>query len=124
MCMCMSWLLIVCVYCEGTVNIYTNHELLYTHHEEDAEVGQFSEEILHAHRMRVKGKKAAYVLIKLLHVLVHGGQFFILLPGMLAEAVGRTESRKKRENHHHHHLKHKQKATVISDMTPHKCVHL
>lgn len=96
----------------------------YTHHEEDAEVSQLSEEILHTHRMRVKGKIAANALIKLLHVLMHGGQFFILLPGMLAEAVRGTQSRKKGKNCHHHH-KHRQKATVISRiMIPRKYVHL
>lgn len=87
----------------------------YTHHEEHAEVGQFSEEILHADRVRVKGKKAPYALVELLHVLVHRGQFLVLLPGMLAEAVRRTESR------HKTCLKH----TVISDiMAPRKYVHL
>lgn len=96
---------------------------LYTHHEEDAEVGQFSKEILHADRVRVKGKIAAYALEELLHVLVHGGQLFILLPGMLAEAVRRTESRNKKANHHH--LKHRHKATVISKiMAPRKYAHL
>ena len=76
--------------------MHTKHKVC-THHEQDAEVGQFSEEILHADRMGVKGKIAAYALVELLHVLVHRGQFFILLPGMLAETVRRTESRKKRK---------------------------
>lgn len=70
---------------------------IYTHHEEDAEVGQFSEEILHTDWVGVKGKIAANALVELLHVLVHRGQFFILLAGMLAEAV-RTESREKEIN--------------------------
>lgn len=97
-----------CVSYEERVNTsYKNHKLLYTHHEEDAEVSQLSEEILNAHRMRVKREIAADVLKELLHVLVHGGQFFILLPGILAEAVRRMESRKK--DWYHHHLKHMQK---------------
>lgn len=77
--------------------MHINHNL-YTHHEEDAEVGQFSEEILHTDRVGVKGKKAPYALVELLHVLVHRGQFFILFPGMLAEAVRRTESRENEKN--------------------------
>lgn len=70
-----------------------------TYHEEHAEVGQFSEEFFHTDRVGVKGKITAYTFIQLLHVLVHGGQFFILLPGTLAEAVRRRESRKKGERH-------------------------
>lgn len=70
-----------------------------THQEEDAEVGQISKEVLHADRVRVKGKEIAEALVELLHVLVHHGQLFILLPGMLAEAVRRTESRKKEVVH-------------------------
>lgn len=66
-----------------------------THQEEDAEVGQISKEVLHADRVRVKGKEIAEAFVELLHVLVHHGQLFILLPGMLAEAVRRAESRKK-----------------------------
>lgn len=66
-----------------------------THQEEDAEVGQISKEVLHADRVWVKGKEIAEALVELLHVLVHHGQLFVLLPGMLAEAVRRTESRKK-----------------------------
>lgn len=69
----------------------------HTHHEQDAEVGQISEEILHADGVGVKGEIAADVLVELLHVLVHGGQLFILLPSMLAEAVREDqESRKQR----------------------------
>lgn len=66
-----------------------------THQEEDAEVGQISKEVLHADRVRVKGKEIAEAFVELLHVLVHHGQLFVLLPGMLAEAVRRAESRKK-----------------------------
>lgn len=55
-----------------------NHNL-YTHHEEDAEVGEFAEEILHTDRVGVKGQIAADALVEFLHVLVHRGQFFILL---------------------------------------------
>lgn len=74
--------------------MYKNQNLC-TYHEEHAEVGQFSEEFFHTDRVGVKGEITSYILIQLLHVLVHGGQLFILLPGMLAEAVRRTESRKK-----------------------------
>lgn len=64
-----------------------------THHEEGAEVGQISKEILHADGVGVKGKEVAEAFIELLHVLVHHGELFILLPGMFAEAVRKTESR-------------------------------
>lgn len=64
-----------------------------THQEEDAEVGQLSKEVLHADRVRVKGEETAEAFVELLHVLVHHGQLFVLLPGMLAEAVRRAESR-------------------------------
>lgn len=64
-----------------------------THHEEGAEVGQISKEVLHADRVGVKGEEAAEALVEFLHILVHHSQLFILLPGMLAEAVKRTESR-------------------------------
>lgn len=56
------------------------HTVYATYHEEEAEVGQFSEEVLHTDRLRVECKKAAGVLVELLHVFVHGGQFFILFP--------------------------------------------
>ena len=71
---------------------------LCTHHEERAEVGQVSEEVLGAEGVWVKGVEAAQVLVELLHVLVHGGELLVLLPRMLAEAVqaGRgQESRRK-----------------------------
>lgn len=58
-----------------------------THHEEDAEVGKISKEILHAQRVGVKSEVAAGVLVELLHVLVHGGELLILLTRMFAEAV-------------------------------------
>ncbi len=104
--------------------MYTNHKL-YTHHEQDAEVGQFSKEILHADRVGVKGKKAAYALVELLHVLVHRGQFFILLPGMLAEAVKKDRVKEKGEKHVSNTDKTYLKATLISDiMTLHKYVYL
>lgn len=103
-------------------NTYRNKQ--YTHHKEHAEVGEFSEEILHADRVRVKGEVAAYALVKLLHVLVHQGQFFILLSGMLGEAVRRTELRRK-EKHVCNTDKRHLKATVINNiMTPRKYVHL
>lgn len=73
-----------------------------THQEEHAEVGQFSEEILHADRVRVEGEVAADALVQLLHVLVHRGQLLVLLSRMFAEAVGKEESReiKKEEKTH------------------------
>ncbi len=80
--------------------MHTKHKL-YTYHEEDAEVGQLSKEIFYADRVGVKGKIAAYVLVELLHVLVHRRQFLILLSGMLAEAVRRTESRENKKNTAH-----------------------
>lgn len=105
--------------------LHTKHEI-FTHHEEDAEAGQISEELFHTDRVGVKGKVAAYALVQLLHVLVHRRQFFILLPGMLAEAVKRTELREKREKHGSHTDKTDiSKATVISTiMTAHKHIHL
>lgn len=66
---------------------------LDTHHEEEAEVGQLSKKVLHADRVGVEGKIVADTLVELLHVLVHGGQFLVLLPGMFAEAVRGTELR-------------------------------
>lgn len=100
-CMCGWWLLLVavCVHSEGTARMsssfcmYINHNL-YTYQEEDAEVGQLSKEILHADWVGVKGEITAYALVELLHVLVHRGQLFILLPGMLGEAVRRTVKEK------------------------------
>lgn len=85
-------------YFEGTCSC-TKNQKVCTYHEEHAEVGQFSEEFFHTDRVGVKGKITAYIFIQLLHVLVHGGQFFILLPGTLAEAVRSRESRKKGERH-------------------------
>ena len=64
-----------------------------THHEEGAEVGQISKEVLHADGVGIKGEEVAEAFVELLHVLVHHGKFFILLTGMFAEAVRRTESR-------------------------------
>lgn len=44
-----------------------------THHEESAEVGQISKEVLHADGVGVKGKEVAEAFVELLHVLVHLG---------------------------------------------------
>lgn len=78
--------------------MYTAEEgFTCTHHEEDAEVGQLPEEVLHADRVGVKGEEAADGLVELLHVLMHGRQLFVLLPRVLAEAVRAPESRKRRK---------------------------
>lgn len=73
-------------------------DTLFTHQKEEAEVGQVSEEVLHAEDLRVEGKITTRVLVELLHVLVHDGQLLVLLPRMLAEAVGGTRLRKKGNN--------------------------
>lgn len=71
------------------------NEKQYTHHEEEPEACQFSEEILHTEHVGVEGKVAADALVELLHVLVHRWQFLVLLSGMFAEAVRKTELREK-----------------------------
>lgn len=108
----------VCAYFEGTCLCSCAKNLkVCTYHEEHAEVGQFSEEFFHTDRVGVKGKKTAYIFIQLLHVLVHGGQFFILLPGTLAEAVRSRESRKKGERHVSNI--HKAYSKIISNIISH-----
>lgn len=66
---------------------------LNTHHEEEAEAGQLSKKVLHADCVGVESKVVADILVELFHVLVHGGQFLVLLPGMFTEAVRGTELR-------------------------------
>lgn len=86
-----------------------------THQEEHAEVGQFSKEFLQADSVRVKGKVAAEALVELLHVLVHGGEFLVLLSSVLAEAVrGKKKSRKRKRDSGLKHSENMFKANVRS----------
>lgn len=105
--MCGRWLVSVslCVFYferQAVIRLLTRTQRsTCTHHEEDAEVGQFSKEVLHADWVGVKRKVVADALVEFLHVLVHCGQFFILLPGMFAEAVRRSVKGKLEQNVFH-----------------------
>lgn len=58
-----------------------------THQKQSSEVAQITEEFFYAYCFGIKGKVFSQVLIQLSHVVVHVGQFFILLSGTLSKAV-------------------------------------
>lgn len=58
-----------------------------THQKQSSKVAEITKKFFYAHCLRVKDEVFSEILIELDHVVVHGGQFFILVSGTLCKTV-------------------------------------